>query len=213
VSKWSRKVAAALRKPEVRAGIAQLFAANMKKHIDENYGRGRDGSAEGHRPLKNLFGTYWASSAPKYGIVVGTKKVQGKGKRKKTLKEIQVPSYRNGEQPLRNTSKMYNSLNAAGARTSSGIAVTLRGLKYALYQDKGFKTSEPNYIPLSKKGARNHATGANPMTEGLKRGRDFFIARRGVTVPSRPFLLPTRAEMKDIGASIFMSLQSILKGN
>jgi hypothetical protein len=38
------------------------------------------------------------------------------------------------------------------------------------------------------------------------------MAWGGVTVPSRPFLLPTRNDMRDIGKSIYMSLKKLLKG-
>jgi hypothetical protein len=239
VSKWSRKVAAALRKPEVRAGIAQLFAANMRKHIDENYGRGDNGEPVAHKPLKPLFGKKWvggkkptesfvyetgglmlpngAWSTTKFDRLVQSLRRRRRTKSGKMVKttrhEVLVPSYRNGGQPLRNTGQMYRSLKAKGERTSTGFSVALTGLKHALYQDKGFKTSGPNYIPLTRKGARNHATGANPATEGLKRGRDWLKAKSGVTVPSRPFLMPTNDEMRDIGVNISMTLKFILKGN
>lgn len=185
MSKNSRKIAAALRQPAVLDGIAQLFVRKMRKHIDDNYGRGQNGESVAHKPLKDIFGWY-------------------KGK--------QVAGYRNGGQPLRNTGEMYRHLQATGSRTARGLSVTLVGPKYALYQDRGFKTSKPNFIPLSRSATSKHATGADPNTEGLVRGRDYFMARRGVTVPSRPFLLPTRDEMREVGISIFMSLKSILKG-
>jgi hypothetical protein len=108
---------------------------------------------------------------------------------------------------------MYGALNAVGSRAGRNkLRVTLRGPMYALYQDRGFSTSGPNYIPLTFKGKRKHGTGNNPNNEGLIRGKDYTMAWNGVTVPARPFLLPTRTEMRGIGKSIYMSLKSILKG-
>ena len=215
MSKRTRMVAAALRRSEVLEGIAQLFVDNMRKHIDEGWGRGQGGTKEDHAPLKPLFGQAWRKSKPKDGYV-GTRKVSytdknGK-KRKRTEYKIEIAGYRNGGHALRNTGDMYRRLNAKGARSGNGAAIVLRGPKYALFQDRGFTTSGPNYIPLSRKGTRKHATGANPATEGLMRGRDYFIAKRGVTVPSRPFLLPTSIELHTISTSIFLTLKSILKG-
>jgi phage gpG-like protein len=107
---------------------------------------------------------------------------------------------------------MERSLNAKGSSSGSGMTITLRGVKYALFQDRGFTTSKPNYIPISPKGARGHGTGMNPRKEGLRKGKDYMMAWGGVTVPARPFLLPTKREIQDIGRSIAMSLKNILKG-
>jgi hypothetical protein len=108
---------------------------------------------------------------------------------------------------------MWRSLNAQAGSVVGGLRVTLRGLAHAAYQDKGFSTNPPkgNFIPLTKKGAR-HATGKNPKEEGMKRGKDYFMARRGVTVPARPFLLPTREDMGIIGRSIAIGLRSVFRG-
>jgi hypothetical protein len=52
----------------------------------------------------------------------------------------------------------------------------------------------------------------NPIKEGLVRGKDFSMAWRGVTVPSRPFILPTRDDLQRMGKDIYLGLKSILKG-
>ncbi len=188
MSRWTARIRQALRSQTVQAGIASKFVYLMREHIDESYGRGRDGQQVTHAPIKPLFGL----KETKKGLV-------------------KVPGFRNGGHPLRDTSKMWESLNATAAAKQDGLRVTLRGLHYAAYHDRGFKTKGPNYIPLTKKGKR-HATGADPIAEGMKRGQDFFMARKGVTVPSRPFLLPTRDDMGIIGRSIFLGLRSVLKG-
>jgi hypothetical protein len=65
---------------------------------------------------------------------------------------------------------------------------------------------------LTRKGKRSHATGNNPTKEGLVRGKDFVMAWQGVTVPKRPFMIPTNDEWGEIGKSIRLGLARILKG-
>ena len=204
------RVKAALASPPVQNGIAQAFVGIMRDHIDESYGRAPGGGRVAHKPLKDLFGRAWKRKSDG-GRVIRTRTVGKKKKRTEYL--VEVPSYRNGGQPLRNTGAMWRSLNAQAGSVVGGLRVTLRGLAHAAYQDKGFSTNPPkgNFIPLTKKGAR-HATGANPKDEGMKRGKDYFMARRGVTVPARPFLLPTREDMGIIGRSIAIGLRSVFRG-
>ncbi len=224
MSGWSRRVREALGRPAVQQGIAQLFEYYMKDHIDRSEGRGRGGNAVSHKPLSSVSGRRWVDSVGPNEVVVSTREVTTKVKmrgrngdetrlsrRKQYL--VKTQSYRAGGHPLRDTSEMYGALNAVGMRVGRNkLRVTLRGPMYALYQDRGFSTSGPNYIPLSFKGKRKHGTGNNPNNEGLIRGKDYMMAWNGVTVPARPFLLPTRTEMRAVGKSIYMSLKSILKG-
>ena len=223
---WNKRVARALNERAVRQGIAQIFVDIMTGHIDQNVGRAKGGGAVKHAPLKEMRGSTWVNSPRDGDVVTATRTVQVPVRRKvkgsngyeikyvdRKQYRVSNPSYRNGGQPLRNTGKMERSLSANGSRVPSGLRVTLRGVKYALYQDRGFKTSGPNYIPLSMRGVRRHGTGRNPNAEGLKAGQDYMMAWKGVTVPSRPFLLPTKSEMSLIGRSIMLSLRSILKGN
>lgn len=214
MSRWADLVRKALDDPSVRTGIAQKFVYLMREHIDESYGRGISGQRVSHLPLKPLFGREWKRTAKLGQNVLFTRQ---RGKRKKRTEYlVEVPSYRNGGHPLRNTSFMWQHVGATAATTGEGYQVTLSGPKYALYQDRGFKTQGPNFIPLTKKGAR-HKPGRKPSEEGLKSGKDYFVTGsrkhpRGVTVPARPFLLPTREDMGMIGRSIYLSLRSVLKG-
>ena len=209
MSRWADLVRKALDEPSVRTGIAQKFVYLMREHIDESYGRGISGQRVSHLPLKPLFGREWKRTAKLGQNVLFTRQ---RGKRKKRTEYlVEVPSYRNGEQPLRRTSHMWRNLNATSEAAQDGFRLTLRGPIYALFQDRGFKTSGPNFIPLTKKGAR-HATGRNPADEKMKRGKDYFMAKKGVTVPARPFLLPTREDMRMVGRSLYLGLRSVLKG-
>lgn len=212
MSQWGDKVRRALTDPRVPNGIAQVVAAAMKDHIDENRGRGKDGKDVAHEPIKPLFGSYWTRK-PKANEIVVKSRTTVSGKRTVTEYLVQSPGYRNGGQPLRDTGQMYRELSAKGRVTHRhGMKISLQGPIYALFQDRGFKTKKPNYIPLTKKGKRGHGTGQNPNAEGLIRGKDFTMAWGGVTVPSRPFLMPTRGDMTTIGKSIYMSLKKLLKG-
>jgi phage gpG-like protein len=231
---WANKVRKALGSASVRNGIAMMFVEAMANHIDQSQGRGSNGGSVPHKPLKPMFGQHWTRKPVAGESVVQTRdevvvvykkptkaaKKRARGQHipvtriEKTITEylVRSPSYRNGGHPLRNTGKMERSLNAKGANNSTGMQITLRGVKYALFQDQGFTTNKPNYIPISAKGARGHGTGMNPRKEGLRKGKDYMMAWGGVTVPARPFLLPTKREIQDIGKSIAMSLKIILKG-
>jgi phage gpG-like protein len=223
VSTWSRRVAAALRNTRIRQGIAQLAVAWMENHINENRGQPRQGAlgASGagpdgvaHRPLKPLFGRKWVRSRPKGGFTRSrtvTYTTPGGKVKQRTEYMIETPGYRNGGQPLRDTGRLANSVNARGDRQTNGIRLVLRGLKYGLFQDMGFQTAGPNYIPLTKKGAR-YDSGKKARAAGMVPGQDFTGRKKGVTVPARPFLLPTRNDRRDIGVSIKLGLESILKG-
>jgi hypothetical protein len=215
MSVWSKKVRQALDNPRIVKGIAALAGVWMSEHIDKNFGRGAGGRAVPHAPLKTVKGRSWSSSKPKDGSALAVRKIvidkDGKP-RNRTMYLIENTSYRAGGQPLVDTGKLIGSLGASGTSAGSGIKVTMQGRKYGLYQDRGFTTKGPNFIPLTKRGRRGHATGRNPNKENLVRGKDFLMAWRGVTVPSRPFILPTRDDLQRMGKDIYLGLKSILKG-
>lgn len=222
---WSRKVAKAIQSPSVRRGIAEAIASYARRHIDTSTGRGDNGQQVALAPLKSLETQFWTTSKPKDGTWLAVRDTTVIRKRKDStggvkavpvkVKEYLVTgkSYREGGQPLRDTGNLMRSLGArASVSGPSQLTITLRGLKYGIYHETGFETSGPNFIPLTKKGKRTHATGANPSTEGLQRGKDFFMAWGGVTVPKRPFLVPTEQEWVDIMKTIRLGLATVLHG-
>lgn len=211
------KVKRALRSRPVVDGIAQVATEWMESHIAENRGRGEAGAWQTHAPLKRVVGRAWSRTKPRSAaggrvVFVQRRAVVEKGKTKyRKFYRLEYEGYRTGGQPLRDTGKLAGSLSARGAYSGGKIRLTMSGRKYGLYQDRGFKTNGPNYIPISMKGKRRHATGANPHSEGLKRGRDFVMRWKGVRVPARPFILPSREDMITLGRSIYLGLRAILK--
>lgn len=212
---WGRIVRKALERREVLQGIAQVASSYPQEHIRENYGRGASGDPERHKPLKTVTGQYWARSVPKGVTASGVRRVSYVDKKGKTRFRTEYllsqTSYRAGGQPLRNTGNLLRSMSASAMYRGGKIRIRMRGLRYGLYQDRGFKTSGPNYIPLTRKGVRDHGTGNNPNKEGLARGKDYTMAWRGVTVPARPFILPTKDDVLDMGRSVFLALKRLLR--
>lgn len=92
------------------------------------------------------------------------------------------PSPFNNLPLLKRTRALYKSITARVRKTGSGWQIVISGEEYGIYQDRGFSTSGPNFVPLTPQGMKRKG----------KRGKDFFIAKNGVTVPSRAFLEPTR---------------------
>lgn len=239
MSRRSSNIAKALKRREVITGIAQAAVEWMSEHIDENKGRGENGGEVRHKPLKPLFGKKWVGgkkpsetftyetgglelangsfSTTSFKRFIRTSRRGRRNARGEITRRarhlVLVPGYRNGGQPLRDTGKLYGSLNARARASGTSINITMKGRKYGLYQDRGFTTKGPNYIPLTKRGKRGHGTGRNPSAEGLSRGKDYFMARKGVTVPARPFILPTRADLRTLGVTIYLGLKAVLKGN
>lgn len=224
-SSWQKRVAAALGDPRILEGISQAVAAAAKRHIAKSEGRGPGGAPTAMKPLKSLDTEFWTKTKPKQGPILGTRKrVEMRQKKAKdgrvTIKPTEVTeylvkgkSYRDGGQPLRDTGNLVRNLGARTARIgATRLEITLTGPFYGIFHEFGFTTKKANYIPLTKKGRREHAKGANPENEGLVRGKDYFIARRGVTVPARPFLVPTDKEWAGIGRTIRLGLSKVLKG-
>lgn len=173
-----------IRSPEVRRAVAESLAAAAREHLVRGYGRGPGGSQSLFTPL---------------AIVTG-RDARGRLHR----------SYRDGGKPLYDTGALARSISARSEATASGFAVTLRGLGYGEGHETGFRTAGPNYIPLTQRGARRHATGANPEGEELDRGADFIMAWRGVTVPARPWMRPTKDDMRDFATTLRIGLARAL---
>jgi phage gpG-like protein len=223
---WQRRVAKALRDPRVRDGIAMSVQRYAKAHIAKSEGRGDGGRASQLAPLKPIQGKFWTKRKPPADVIpsatrerIVTTTVQGKdGKvrvRNKKITEYLMTgeSYRAGGQPLRDTGNLQRSITAKAALVGpTRVEVTLAGALYGIFHELGFSTSGPNFIPLTRKGKREHATGRNPYAEGLTRGKDFIMAWNGVEVQKRPFLVPTNTEWAEIGRSIRLGLARILKG-
>ena len=220
-----RAIAKALGSPEVLKGIAAAVSRYAKAHIASGQGRGPSGAAVALKPLKDIDAEFWTLRKPKdSGAILGTRErtVQKVTKTKagpkiKTVKvteyRVKGKSYRAGGQPLRDTGNLVRSLGARAQRSGeTQLEIVLTGPLYAIFHELGFETEGPNYIPLTRKGVRSHATGANPNAEGLTQGKDFIMAWNGVKVPARPFLVPTTSEWSDIGRTIRLGLQKVLKG-
>lgn len=219
---WPKTVRAALADPRVMAGIGEVARAWMKNHIAQNQGRGAGGAPVEHKPLKTVTGRYWTARLPKNAAPMATRVrtvTDAKGrKRTQTVYLLSQTSFRAGGRPLRDTGKLIGSLGASASGGGDRITLTMRGNKYGLWQDRGFTTKGPvHYIPLTKRGRSKHKTGGNPDAEGLVRGKDYVTwgskkKPRRITVPSRPFILPTRADVLDLGRSIYRGLRAVLKG-
>lgn len=222
---WNSRVARALGDPSILNGIAMAVAKHAKRHIATSQGRGASGFATALKPLKELDVEYWTKTKPRSGPILGSRQVTEMRQRKMADGRVVVKptkvteylvkgqSYRSGGQPLRDTGNLMRSVNARARKLGpSKIEVVLTGPIYGIYQERGFTTGGPNYIPMSLKGKRQHATGNDPAKEGLQYGKDYIMAWGGVTVPPRPFLVPTTQEWSDIGRTIRLGLARVLKG-
>ena len=223
---WRKRISKALANESVRNGIAAAISAYAKQHIAQSQGRGPNGETVALAALKPMSGEFWTTKKPREGEVASaTRQVLKAVSRKKkdgsvVVKNVMVTeykmsgqSYRNGGQPLRDTGNLLRSIGAKAEQTGPArLSVTMSGAIYGIYHEKGFSTDGPNFIPLTRKGKRTHATGANPNNENLSRGKDYVMAWGGVDVPARPFLVPTSVEFSAIGKTIRIGLAKILKG-
>lgn len=127
--------------------------------------------------------------------------VGGKWKKRVLLYSIEkrkgvtfkVPSPFNNLPLLKRTKSLYNSIRTRLVRSGQSMSIVISGEHYGIYQDKGFTTKGPNFIPLTTRKF------------GKKSGRDFFIARNGVTVPSRTFLDPLMKDINDFSKIVARS--------
>lgn len=117
-------------------------------------------------------------------------------------------SYRRGGKPLLDTRQGYAAVNAHSMRSGTTTAVTINAPAYMVYQHKGFVTKGPNFIPLSLLAKRTHKTGMNPKDEGLKRGIDYWIFHRGVSVPARPFAKLGSKYLHRLARSLYLDLRA-----
>jgi len=226
VEPWRKRISKALANDAIRNGIAAAIASYAKQHIAKSEGRGPNGETVALAALKPMSGEFWTTKKPREGEVASaTRQVLKAVSRKKkdgsvVVKNVMVTeykmsgqSYRNGGQPLRDTGNLLRSIGAKAEQTGPArLSVTMSGAIYGIYHEKGFSTDGPNFIPLTRKGKRTHATGANPNTENLSQGKDYVMAWGGVDVPARPFLVPTAMEFSAIGKTIRIGLAKILKG-
>lgn len=185
VAYMKQRIAKALEMPSVGAGIARVLSDSMGAHIDA--GQGREGQFD---PIKPITGTWFdRKGVPQESV-----------------------SYRTGEQPLKDTGRLRRSLTASATVTGGTIDVKVGGVGYGEYQNRGITTTGPNFIPLTRKGARNYAGGTALVPGRLQQGKDYIMAWQGVTVPARNFVEPTPEDFHVIGNSIFTGLKLTLGG-
>lgn len=228
MSRRSAKVARALREAPVREGMAKVIQAAAQRHIAES--EGRKGP---FKELKRLHGLYVKRT-------LNSKKL---GERQMMAMQA---GFRNGGVPLRNTGRGMNSLRGKCLLDGKNLRIRIRGERYMAYHEHGFTTRGPNFIPLTKKGARlgskaaaikakHRRDGEDAGDEPLHRivdlamglgarvetaeiydrlvyGKDYIMAWRGVTVPARPFMAPTRPDLRTFGRTTAAALKVVLKG-
>ncbi len=99
-------------------------------------------------------------------------------------------SYRRGGERLRDNGQLAKSFFKK-SQTVEGkdlTCVVASSAFYAVYHQNGFKTTGPNFIPLTIKARRTHVKGNDPKLEGLEEGVDYIMAWKGVTVPESPMI-------------------------
>lgn len=155
-------------------GAAGRVAATQKMQVNEAFVRGGQPGAP-WKPLRKIFGKPKRKDGDRY------------------------KSFRNGAQPLRNTGRLKASFSSSFRRVSAREyeCIVTSSRPDAAWQQNGFKSIGPNFIPLTKRAARTHVNGNNPKKEGLKLGVDYIMAWRGVTVPARPMIDYSNATNRD----------------
>lgn len=140
------------------------------------------------------------------GQVTGQKAVQqlrrARNRYRIALEQQQTgnPSYRRGGEPLRDTGAGRAGLFWRVVRVRDGVQVEVgTAQSYMEYQQTGFTTKGPNYIPLTIQ-AKKKPKGADPAEYDLIPGYDYVIARRGVKVPPRPFVRMSRRDSVEMAA-------------
>lgn len=120
----------------------------------------------------------------------------------KEIKRTGNPSYRRGGEPLRDTGALKASMNYQTREEKDSVFVEIGpAMFYGRYQQEGFETNGPNFIPFTIKAARK-PKGVNPEDFDLLPGVDYVMAWGGVTVPARPFVRFTDQNKKDIESAI-----------
>lgn len=160
--------------------------------------KARGSDVGGYAPL-------WADTA---------KIVIGKGKRKR-----EQAHYRRGGTPLYDTGDTYRSLTAKSEAISNGVRMTLQGSMIAAMHQTGFRTSGPNFIPFTRKAAREWVVQDEAKRKaGTKRKSKPFnatypiskpaglVAGKGVTVPARPIFAMPETARREVARSIARAL-------
>lgn len=130
---------------------------------------------------------------------------------KHTALAVAAESYRKGGQPLRDNGFLAASFFTKYAfvfeAEGAALIVAASNAIYAGWQQTGFKTKGPNFIPLTLQARRRHVLHANPFLEGLEEGVDYIMAWRGVDVPARPIIdYSDPVNKKEIGDVIRRSI-------
>ena len=105
--------------------------------------------------------------------------------------------YRSGGKPLQDTGALMASLHSETKVSGNRISLNLKDGSpggYGVYHQAGFTTKGPNFIPMSPKGRRGEPK--------LKYGKDFIIAKGGVTVPQRKIFNLPPEDRKELGEAI-----------
>ena len=113
-------------------------------------------------------------------------------------------SYRHGGSPLQDTGMLMASLHSQ--TTVAGNKISMRLMDgspggYGVYHQHGFTTTGPNFIPLSHKGRKKQGK--------LKYGKDYIVAKKGVTVPQRKIFNLPPEDRKEIGAAIVNAITNM----
>lgn len=189
------RIIKALKSRDVRDGIGGVIQHAVEEHISRS--AGRKGPL---KPLKPLYGLYEkrVRKSKKFGHV--------------TIYGVQG-SYRNGGQPLKDTGRLERSIRCKVVNTPEGMRAIVLGEPYGEPHERGFATKGPNFIPLTQKAKRAYAAGVAFVPGKLKQGKDYIMAWNGVKVPARPYMQPTREDMRTIGKSIYHGLKAALGGH
>lgn len=116
--------------------------------------------------------------------------------------------YRAGGKPLWDRGFLINGLSGKRApKGVDGVTYTVTTTHpgndlVGVYQQAGFSTKGPNFIPLTLKASRIHLTGNDPFTEGLIPGIDFIVITKGVTIPPRPISRTAPEDLAEIRVEI-----------
>jgi hypothetical protein len=167
--------------------LGQILVKQAQRRIRE---RGKD--IGGYAPL-------WADTA---------KITIGKGKRRR-----QVEHYRKGGTPLYDTGELFRGLHSETRLVHDGIKLTLKGSAIAVFQQTGFKTQFPNWIPFTRAAAREgprKVTGKQryaPTKRSYPIGKPpSFLAAKGVTVPARPIFAMPESAKKELSRLVARAL-------
>jgi hypothetical protein len=120
--------------------------------------------------------------------------------------------YRKGGQPLLDTRKGWGAIHSHMTTIRNGIRITLTMPIYMIFQNYGFKTSGPNFIPFEKGGKRKMAVLQAKRDKGEeatdKEKNIPGITVRGVTVPARPIYAMPSSSKQEIARMIARVLKS-----